>query len=63
MKYQHVLNYFRERGLRYAHVDTGLDPARIPARKAYEAVGFDRQVPVVEYRQDLVYNNPGPILE
>ena len=58
--YRHVLNYFREQGLRYAHVDTGLDPAHIPARRAYESVGFDRQVPTVEYWQDLSQNNPGP---
>jgi ribosomal protein S18 acetylase RimI-like enzyme len=51
--YQHVLDYFRAQGLRYAYVDTGLDDAHIPARRAYEAVGFDRQVPVVEYWQDL----------
>jgi ribosomal protein S18 acetylase RimI-like enzyme len=57
--YQHVLEHFRRQGLRYAHVDTGLDDAHIPARRAYEAVGFDRQVPTVEYWQDLAQNNPG----
>jgi hypothetical protein len=57
--YQHVLDHFRQQGLRYAHVDTGLDPAHIPARRAYESVGFDRQVPIVEYWQDLSANNPG----
>ena len=51
--YQEVLNYFKAQGLRYAHVDTGLDDAHIPARRAYEAVGFDRQVPSVEYWKDL----------
>ena len=51
--YRQALDYFRKQGLRFAHVDTGLDPAHIPARRAYEAVGFDRQVPVVEYWQDL----------
>jgi hypothetical protein len=40
-------------GLRFAHVDTGLDDAHIPARRAYEAVGFDRAVPTVEYWRDL----------
>ncbi len=30
-----------------------------PARRAYEAVGFDRQVPVVEYWQDLSMRTPG----
>lgn len=57
--YRHVLEHFRLQGLRYAHVDTGLDPAHIPARRAYEKVGFDRQVPTVEYWQDLAANNPG----
>ena len=46
--YTHVLEHFRSLGLRYAHVDTGLDDAHIPARSAYEAVGFDRSVPTVD---------------
>lgn len=57
--YRHVLERFRGLGLRFAHVDTGLDDAHAPARRAYEAVGFDRQVPVVEYWQDLERRNPG----
>lgn len=57
--YRQVLNHFRQQGLRFAHVDTGLDPAHIPARRAYEAVGFDRQVPIVEYWQDLDQKNLG----
>jgi hypothetical protein len=51
--YRSVLRHFRDLGLRWAHVDTGLDDAQIPARRAYEAVGFDRRVPTVEYWQDL----------
>lgn len=51
--YREVLRHFRELGLRFAHVDTGLDDAHIPARCAYEAVGFDRAVPTVEYWLDL----------
>ena len=51
--YRHVLDRFRELGLRYAHVDTGLDDAHIPARRAYEAVGFDRAVPTVDLWQRL----------
>lgn len=51
--YRRVLQHFLAQGLRFAHVDTGLDDAHIPARRAYEAVGFDRQVPTVEYWQDL----------
>jgi len=46
--YRHVLDRFRAEGLRFAHVDTGLDDAHIPARRAYEAVGFDRSVPTVD---------------
>ena len=57
--YRHVLDHFRRLGLRFAHVDTGLDDAHVPARRAYEAVGFDRQVPLVEYWQDLSKRNPG----
>ena len=51
--YRRVLDHFREQGLRFAHVDTGLDDAHIPARRAYEAVGFDRRVPTVDFWQDL----------
>jgi ribosomal protein S18 acetylase RimI-like enzyme len=57
--YRHVLDRFRQLGLRFAHVDTGLDDAHIAARRAYEAVGFDRQVPSVEYWQDLGSANAG----
>jgi hypothetical protein len=61
--YRHVLDRFRTLGLRFAHVDTGLDDAHIPARRAYEAAGFDRQVPTVEYWQDLSRHNPGSSAE
>ena len=61
--YRQVLAFFREQGLRFAIVDTGLDDAHIPARRAYEAVGFDRRAPVVEYWQDLTENNPGSMSE
>jgi ribosomal protein S18 acetylase RimI-like enzyme len=60
--YRSVLDHFREQGLRFAHVDTGLDDAHIPARRAYEAAGFDRPVPGVEYWQDLSLRNPGSTL-
>ena len=61
--YRHVLEHFRAQGLRFAHVDTGLDDAHIPARRAYEATGFDRQVPTVDYWQDLSLRNPGSTLD
>jgi ribosomal protein S18 acetylase RimI-like enzyme len=57
--YRHVLQHFRDLGLRFAHVDTGLDPAHDAARRAYAAVWFDREVPTVEYWQDLSALNPG----
>ena len=57
--YRHVLEHFRRLGLRFAHVDTGLDDAHAPARHAYEAVGFDRRVPGIDYWQDLQSQNPG----
>ena len=60
--YRHVLDHFRKQGLRFAHVDTGLDDAHIPARRAYEATGFDRLVPTVDYWQDLSLRNPGSTL-
>ncbi|CAN5147854.1 hypothetical protein BH18CHL2_BH18CHL2_02910 [soil metagenome] len=51
--YSEVLRHFRRQGLRFAHVDTGLDDAHLPARRAYEAVGFGRRVPTVAYSQRL----------
>ena len=51
--YRHVLEHFRQLGLRFAHVDTGLDDAHSPARRAYAAVGFDRSVPSVDLWQRL----------
>jgi ribosomal protein S18 acetylase RimI-like enzyme len=57
--YRQVPDHFREQGLRFAHVDTGLDDAHIPARRAYEAVGFDRALPNVDYWQDLSSGNRG----
>lgn len=57
--YRHVLDYFRKKGLNVAFVETGLDDPHIPARKAYEGVGFDRSAPVVYYWQDLRKNNSG----
>jgi hypothetical protein len=56
--YRRVLQHFRDEGLRDAHVDTGLDAAHIPARRAYARVGFNREVPLVEYWQDLAQRNP-----
>ena len=57
--YRHVLDYFRKQRLKVAMVETGLDDPHIPARKAYEGVGFDRSTPVVYYWQDLRKKNSG----
>lgn len=57
--YRHVLRHFREVGLKYALVGTGLDVGHAAARRAYEAVGFDHAVPKVEYWQELDQLNPG----
>jgi len=57
--YRFVLDYFRKEGLNVAFVETGLDDPHLPARKAYEGVGFDRSTPVVYYWQDLRKNNSG----
>jgi len=36
-----VLNLFRQEGLKYAMVGTGMDEGHAPARRAYEKAGFD----------------------
>lgn len=45
--YRQVLRYFREKAIRFAFVDTGLDEPHAAARRAYEAVGFDRQLSLI----------------
>ncbi len=59
--YRYVLDYFRSQNIAVAFIETGLDEPHIPARKAYEAVGFDRMAPVAYYWQDLRKNNPGSV--
>jgi ribosomal protein S18 acetylase RimI-like enzyme len=59
--YRHVLQYFRKQGLKYAMVETGLDDPHIPARKAYEGVGFDKKIPNIWYFQYLDENKPESI--
>jgi len=51
--YQHVLEIFRQAGMRYAEVETGLDEAAAPARRAYEKVGFRPLNTSVHYFQEL----------
>ena len=61
--YRHVLQHFREQGIRFVFVETDLDEPHVPARHAYEAVGFDSQQRIVIYRQDLDRHNPGSDLK
>lgn len=51
--YGYVLELFRQAGLAYASVTTGLDPGHAPARKAYEKAGFDLRREDVTYFQRL----------
>jgi len=51
--YEDVFDRMREVGMRFVKVVTGGDPAHAPARRAYEKVGFDVQVPVVNYYRRL----------
>jgi len=48
-----VLDLFREAGMEYARVHTGLDNGHAPARRAYEKAGFDRSIPDVTYYRKL----------
>ncbi len=50
---QRVLEIFRQEGMRYAKVHTGLDPAHVPARAMYEKMGFEPIMPHVEYYRKL----------
>lgn len=51
--YRRVLAVFRDRGLSFAEVSTGLTEEYAPARRAYESVGFDIERPTVTYWQEL----------
>ncbi len=51
--YRRVLDLFREQGLRWAQVGTGLDATHAPARAAYEKAGFTSRVPSVTYYMEL----------
>ena len=51
--YAFALRSLKERGAVYVYVGTGGDAAHAPARAAYEAVGFDRSIPVVYYYKQL----------
>ena len=46
--YEFALQRMREKGIKLVGVSTGGDESHIPARKAYESVGFVR-LPTVRY--------------
>lgn len=49
---EHAHRRIAEAGMRMAMVETGGDPGHAPARRAYEAAGFERW-PVARYFKDL----------
>ena len=51
-----LLNLFKEKGCITAMVSTGLDDGHAPARRAYEKLGFSKNLPQVEYYMDLKAN-------
>ena len=51
--YAFALQSLKERGAAYAYVGTGADAAHAPARKAYEAMGFDKVIPSNHYYRKL----------
>lgn len=52
-QYERVFEELRARGCTIVQVTTGLDDAHAPARRAYEAAGFDRELPKVTYLRTL----------
>jgi ribosomal protein S18 acetylase RimI-like enzyme len=53
MMYREVFQRLRTLGIKYVKVRTGGDPSHMPARKAYEGVDFNIELPVVEYYRRL----------
>lgn len=51
--YNSVLSSMREKGIKYLSVHTGLDDGHIPARRAYEKLGFKKNLPSVDYYMKL----------
>ena len=43
--YEFALKNLKERGAEIACVGTGGDAAHAPARRAYQAIGFDKAIP------------------
>lgn len=55
--YAHIFDRLRALGIAHVVVRTGGDPAHAPARRAYEAAGFDVRIPNVTYFRDLSDND------
>jgi len=60
---RHVLQHLRREGIRFVSVEVDLDDVHRPARRAYQAVGFNRQHRIAIYHQDLEQHNPGSTLK
>lgn len=52
-QYERVFDELRSRGADCVRVTTGLDDSHLPARRAYEAAGFDMELPMVTYYRSL----------
>lgn len=52
-QYERVFEELRTKGCGLIQVTTGLDDAHAPARRAYEAAGFDIELPKVTYMRKL----------
>ncbi len=52
LMYRHVLDIMRSAGMKYAQVGTGGDASHLPARRAYEKLGFVA-LPLVQYYKKL----------
>jgi len=52
--YKHVLQHFKELGMKFAKVSTGCDDAHLPARKAYIKAGFNIENSTVDFYKKIV---------
>ena len=52
-QYEECLQRMRDAQMKYATVQTGLDPSHAAARRAYEKVGFEPLRPSVQYYMEL----------
>ena len=60
---RHVLQHLQKEGIRFVSVEVDLDDVHRPARRAYQAIGFDRHHHIAIYHQDLEQHNPGSTLK